>query len=68
MVPKYSKKSFFTVLLKDNIDINTRASFVSSHYHGTGVSIIQVVNEDNAGLDFLEVDISQDLSLKSKRL
>ena len=66
--PNILKKGFFTVLLKDNLDVNGRSNFVSSHYHVTSISIIQFVAEDNTGLDFPEVDISQDLSLKSKRL
>ena len=65
-VSQCSKKGFFTVLLKGNI--NARSNFVSSRYHGTSISIIQFVSEDNTGLDFPEVDISQDVSLKSKRL
>ena len=66
--PNILKKGFFTVLLKDNLDVNGRSKFVSSHYHVTSISIIQFVAEDNTGLDFPEVDILQDLSLKSKRL
>ena len=54
--------------MKDNIDVNTRSNFVSYHYHGTSISIIQFVTEDNTCLDFPEVDISQDVSLRSKRL
>ena len=55
-------------MLKENIDVDARSNFVSSHYHGTSISIIQFVSEDNTGLDFPEVDMSQDISLKSKRL
>ena len=66
--PNIIKKVLFTVLLKDNIDVNARSNFLSSHYHGTSVLIIQLVTEDNTGLDFPDVDISQDVSLKSKRL
>ena len=65
--PNILKKGLFTVLLKHNIDVNARSNFVSSHYHGTSISIIQFVTEDNTGLDFPEVDISQGESLKSKR-
>ena len=61
------KTVLLTVLLKDNIDLNARSNFVSSHYHGTSISSIQFVTEHNTGLDFLEVDILQDVSLKSKR-
>ena len=56
------------MLLKDNIDVNAKSNFASSHYHGTSIYIIQFVTEDNTGLDFPEVDVSQDVSLKSKRL
>ena len=66
--PNILKKGLFTVLLKYNIDVNARSNFVSSHYHGTSISIIQFVTDDNTGLDFPEADIWQDTSLKSKRL
>ena len=61
------KTGLLTVLLKDNIDLNTISNFVSSHYHRTSISIIRIVTEHNTGLDFPEVDISQDVSLKFKR-
>ena len=55
-------------MLKDNIDINARLNFTSSHYCGTSILIIPFVTEDNTGLDFWKVDILQDVSLKSRRL
>ena len=62
------KKVFLLYWLKDNNEVNARSNFVSSHYHGTSISIIQFVTDDNTGLDFPEADIWQDTSLKSKRL
>ena len=47
-------------MLNENIDVNARSNFVSSH--------IQFVTEDKTALEFAEVDISQDVSLKSKKL
>ena len=66
--PDILKKGLFTVLMKDNIDVNARSNIVSSHYHGASISVIQYVTENSTGLDFLETDISQAVSLKSKRL
>ena len=47
LVSKYSKKDLFTLLLKDGIDVTARSNFASSHYHGTNISIIHFVTEDN---------------------
>ena len=66
--PNILKKKLFTVLLKDNIDVNARSNFISSHYHGTSISIIQFMTEENEGIEFPEVDISADVHPKSKKL
>ena len=68
MFPNIVRKGLFTISLIDNIDVNARSIFIGSHYHRTSTSIIQFVTDDNSGLEFLEVDISQDVSLKPKRL
>ena len=62
------KKILVTVLLKDNIDVNARSNFVNSHYHGTSISIIQFVTNEDKGVDFPEIDISNNISTKSKKL
>ena len=41
--PNTLRKNDFTVLLKDNIDVNARSNFVSSHYHWTSISIVQFI-------------------------
>ena len=66
--PNILKKKLFTVLLKDNIDVNARSNFVNSHYHGTSISIIQFVTNEDKGVDFPEIDISNNISTKSKKL
>ena len=35
------KMGLFTVMLKDNIDLNSKSSFVQLHYQGTSRSMIQ---------------------------
>ena len=48
-IPNHLKKSVFTVLVKDNIDLNASSNFVSSHYHGTSLSILQFPLEEEQG-------------------
>ena len=66
--PNILKKKLFTILLKDNIDVNARSNFVNSHYHGTSISFIQFVTNEDKGVDFPEIDISNNISTKSKKL
>ena len=68
LFPNIVIKGLFTISLIDNIGVNARSIFIGSDYHRTSISIIQFVTDDNSGLEFLEVDISQDVSLKPKRL
>ena len=35
------KMGLFTVMLKDNIDLNSKSNFVQLHYQGTSRSMIQ---------------------------
>ena len=35
------KMGLFTVMLKDNIDLNSKSNFVQWHYQGTSRSMIQ---------------------------
>ena len=38
---KILKQGIFTLMMKDNIDMNATYTFVKSHYHGTSLSIVQ---------------------------
>ena len=38
--PNVLKKGLFTVMMKDNIDMNARSTFIKSHYHGTSLSVV----------------------------
>ena len=58
----------FTVLIKDNIDVNAKSNFVQQHYHGTSISIVQFVTEEEKGNDFPEINISRPSSSQSKKL
>ena len=35
--PNILKQGIFTIMIKDNFDINARSTFVMSHYHGTNL-------------------------------
>ena len=39
----------FTVIAKDNIDLNSRSSTATMDYHETGFSLIQMHSEESEG-------------------
>ena len=47
-VPRGTQKGVFTVIAKDNIDLNSRSSTATIVYHGTG-SLIQMHSEESEG-------------------
>ena len=61
-------KGLFTVMLKDNIDINARSNFIQSHYHGTSISMIQFRTNEDAGTAFPKVDVSKKVKTNSNKL
>ena len=50
LVPQVLKKGIFSVIAKDNIDKNTRSTMITSHYHGTSLSVFQYPTKDNPGI------------------
>ena len=50
--PRILRKNLFSVWLKDNIDVNPKANFAKSSYHGTSSSMIQFATEDEKGEEF----------------
>ena len=44
-VPRSTRRGIFTVIAKDNIDLNSRSYTATSHYHGTSISLIQFSGE-----------------------
>ena len=61
LVPRVLKKNIFTVMAKDNIDLNAKSTMVKSHYHGTSISVFQFPSRDNSG-DELERIYTDDSS------
>lgn len=47
--PSPSKKSLFTVLAKDNLDFNDTSSTTVQHFHGTSMTTMQFISEENLG-------------------
>ena len=47
LVPCVMRKNVFTILAKDNIDLNARSTDAKSHYHGTSLSGLQYPNQEN---------------------
>jgi len=66
--PNTLMKALFTVMLKDNIDINARSNFIQSHYHGTSISMIQFRTDNDSRTAFPNVDVSQKVKTNSKKL
>ena len=48
-LPKNLETSCFTVSAKDNIDKNATANLAQSHFHGTGISLFQLLHHENEG-------------------
>ena len=57
--PNILKMRLFTVMLKDNIDLNSKSNFMQWHYHGTSRFMIQFKIDENEGTPFQKVDISE---------
>ena len=41
LVPGVLRKGIFTVMAKNNIDLNAKSTIITSHYHGTSISVFQ---------------------------
>ena len=50
--PNILKMELFTVMLKDNIDLNSKSNFIQWHYHETSRSMIQFKTNENEGTPF----------------
>ena len=44
------RKELFTIVAKDNIDVNAKSTKVSSHYHGISFTIMQFLTKENCGI------------------
>ena len=66
-IPRNLRKGCFVILVKDNIDKNATANLVSSHFHGTGISLLQHVEYENQG-EFINISEYLDSSHHSKKL
>ena len=60
-----ARKGLFTVIAKDNIDVNSKSTKVSTHFHGISMTIMQFLSETNHGSTI--EDVLYDLSKKSTR-
>ena len=49
--PAKLRKSIFTVGATDNIDFSTTSRTAKYEFHGTGCSIMQILDEENEGED-----------------
>ena len=49
-LPGASYQGIFTVIAKDNIDLNASSTTASNHYHGTSMSILQFPTNEVTGV------------------
>ena len=47
--PNILKMGLLTVMLKDNIDLNSKSNIIQWYYHGTSRSMIQFKTNENEG-------------------
>ena len=64
-----SKENLFTIIAKDNIDLNSSSSTASSHYHGACMSLLQFPDAENMWtvIDY-NYEKSENTSLKVDKL
>ena len=66
--PRILRKSLFTIWLKDNIDVNPKANFNKSSYHGTSSSLIQFRHNADQGEEFPPAQFPEKVNSESKKL
>ena len=66
--PRILRKSLFTIWLKDNIDVNPKANFNKSSYHGTSSSLIQFRHNADQGEEFPPAQCPEKVNSESKKL
>ena len=64
--PKILKKCIFTITIKDSM--NARSTFVKSHYHGTSLSIVQFLTNENPGITLENGLLREQRKKNSKKL
>ena len=47
--PLTLKRNVFTIIAKDNIDHNARSTTATKHYHGTSMTAMQFLSNENRG-------------------
>ena len=67
LLPTSLKKCCFTVSAKDNIDKNATTNLIRSHFHGTDLSLFQLLNHENQG-ESLDYDGFTDAVYNIKKL
>ena len=59
-LPSVLKKDIFTMIAKDNVDINAKLSTASKHFNGTSMSVLQFPSRQNKGHQiYTEFDLSE---------
>ena len=55
-------------MMKDNVDMNARSTFVKLHYDGTSLSIVQLPTTENPGINLGNGTPSEQSKKNSKKL
>ena len=66
--PRILREGIFSVWLKDNIDVNPKANFNKSSYHGTSSCMIPFRATNDEGQEFPPIPSTGNISQDSKKL
>ena len=57
--PHMLKKEIYTVIAKDNIDVNAKSTIIKQHYHGISMTTMQFPSDVNPGVpQEMEIDLA----------
>ena len=66
--PSTLKRKVFSIIAKDNIDHNARSTTATKHYHGTSMTVMQFLSEDNRGETQSRIEKIEEESSHSKKV
>ena len=66
--PSNLKKNVFTMMAKDNCDLNAASSTATMHYHGTSITVMQCPNESDTSENITEPIIPIPANSRTKKV
>ena len=64
--PSKLRKFIFTVMAKDNCDLNATSSTATQHYHGTSISVMQFPSDKNNGEEIPKPKVTEKRTTSKK--